>query len=157
MMPLSGHLANGTRRWHASELLLLDEPLFLPTLFTFPNQQPLQRTDDFARSGLPTTIANVPRGGLDGYAARLVDELLAARRSEPAYVFLIKGEATVENSERLDLILNRARYAIYHLAALIADVTKNRHPPAADAGPHVRSHLGSAAVRVFRYHRESGG
>ena len=102
---------------HASELLLLDEPVFLPTLFTFPNQQPLQRTDDFARSGLPTTIANVPRGELDGYAARLVDELLAARRSEPAYVFLIKGEATVENSERLDLILNRARYAIYHLAA----------------------------------------
>lgn len=99
---------------HASELLLLREPYFSESLFTHPTQQPLIRTRAFSRLDVGD-INEASETELDSYAVRMTSILTAARRTEPAYVYLLKGPRAPQPTACFDVVLDRPRYAIYRL------------------------------------------
>jgi hypothetical protein len=99
---------------HASELELLKEPYFSETLFTSRTQQPLIRTRAFSRLDV-RGIDDASETELEEYAARLTFVLSAARRTEPAYVYLLKGPRAPQPPECFAVVLDRPRYAIYRL------------------------------------------
>lgn len=99
---------------HASELLLLREPFFSETLFTSRTQQPLIRTRAFSRLDVPG-INDASEMELERYAVRMTSVLSAARRTEPAYVYLLKGPRAPQPPACFAVVLDRPRYAIYRL------------------------------------------
>lgn len=100
---------------HASELLLMKQPFFSATLFTFPTQQPLLRTKEFAYLNIPSDIGEASRTGLESYAARMSATLAAAGRTEPTYVYFLKGPEAPASTNRFEVVLDRPRFAIYRL------------------------------------------
>jgi len=99
---------------HASELRLLEQPFFSDSLFTHVTQQPLVRTPAFASLNV-RGIGEATDAELDAYGERIASALAAAGRTEPAYVYLLKGPRTSGHSRRLALVLDRPRLAVYRL------------------------------------------
>ena len=97
---------------HGTDLAMLDAARFSGSLFTNPNQQPLVRTPAFEALGLRAVTVTPPER-LDTYGARVVNRLDATKRSEPAYVFYIKGTEVPTSTDTLEIVVNRPRYAIY--------------------------------------------
>jgi len=102
-------------RAHAADLLLLSQPLFSATFFTNPTQQPLVRSPLFQNLSVPPEIGDASRTELDGYADRMIARLSQAGRSEPTYVYLMKGTAAPARTPRFEVIVDRPRYAVYRL------------------------------------------
>jgi len=100
---------------HASELLLLERPIFVATLFTHPTQQPLVRTRPFVGVDLPDAVGVLWQPHLEAYGKNLLYVLDAARRPEPAYVFFLKGPGRLIPGALFDVVIDRPRYAILHL------------------------------------------
>jgi hypothetical protein len=100
---------------HASELLLMKQPFWSATLFTDATQHPFVRTHEFARLNVPPTIGEATRPELESYAARMTATLEAAGRTEPAYVYLLKGSTAPASTPRFELVLDRPRFAVYRL------------------------------------------
>ena len=104
---------------HASELLLLERPIFAATLFTHPTQQPLVRTRPFVGVGvgvdLPDVVGVIWQPHLEAYGKNLLHTLDAARRPEPAYLFFLKGRGRLIEGPYFEVVVDRPRYAILRL------------------------------------------
>ena len=102
-------------RPHASDLLLLSQPFFSATLFANRTQQPLVRSREFESLSVPPEIGDASSSELTAYAERMIDRLAQAGRSEPAYVYLMKGTRRPEPAPQFDIVVDRPAFAIYRL------------------------------------------
>jgi hypothetical protein len=84
-------------------------------LFTEAAQQPLVRSPEFAALEVREQVGNTQQSDLSAYAARLADKLAAAGRSEPAYVYFLKGATQPTPTNRFDVIIDRPRFSLYRL------------------------------------------
>jgi hypothetical protein len=100
---------------HASALTLLDRRLYAADLFTNPRQQPLVRTEAFKDVEVPTEVDDQTGAFLEQFSARLQQILDKTRRTEPAYVYYLKENGSTPETQHMDLLIERERYAIYKL------------------------------------------
>ena len=102
-------------RPHASELLLLTRPVFSATLLTVPTHQPLVRSGEFEKLGVPPEIGDASQTELERYAERMTARLARAGRTEPSYVYLMKGPIAPAQTPGFEVIVDRPAYALYRL------------------------------------------
>jgi hypothetical protein len=100
---------------HAADLLLLERPIFVATVFAHPTQQPIARSRPFGALDMPAPVGLIWQPHLEAYGKNLLRLLDDTRRPEPAYVLFLKGRGRLVEGPYFDVVIDRPRYAILRL------------------------------------------
>ena len=75
------------------------------------------RSREFEKLGVPPEIGDASQTELERYAARMTATLAQAGRTEPTYVYLMKGPIAPARTPafEVEVIVERPAYALYRL------------------------------------------